>query len=63
MTTKKKIRVSRLQTASDIKRELARLYAAGRREELPPVSAYRLSLVLRTLLHAIEVTDIELADD
>jgi hypothetical protein len=60
MTDNKKLRISRLRSASDVRHELGRLYRAGRRDELPPVSAYRLALILKILLQSIETTDLEL---
>lgn len=59
MDEKRKIRISRLQTAGDVTSELGRLYRAGRREEIPAVNAYRLSLILKTLLDAIESNEFE----
>ena len=59
MTDKKKIRISRLRNAGDVRHELGRLYRCARREEIPAVDAYRLSLILKTLLGSIEADDFE----
>lgn len=52
-------RVGRLDTAFDVRRELARLYRAGRRGELPASDASKLGSILGLILRSIEATDIE----
>lgn len=49
----------RLTSARDIRRELAALYRHARHGQLDAARACRLAFLLNSLLHAIEMTDIE----
>lgn len=52
-------RIGRLDRASDIRTELARLYRAGRRGDVLPADAARLGYLLNLLAKMIELSDIE----
>lgn len=57
--TSGKGRTGKLDTALDVRRELARLYRAGRRGELEASDASKLASILGLILRCIEAADIE----
>jgi hypothetical protein len=52
-------RVGKLDTARDVRKELARLYRSGRRGDLPASDCSRLASVLGLVLKSLEVHELE----
>ena len=52
-------RVGKLDTARDVRKELSRLYRAGRRGDLPASDASKLGSILGLILRSIETTELE----
>jgi hypothetical protein len=52
-------RVGALDTAKDVRKELGRLYRAGRRGDIPAANASRLGSILGLILRGIELVEIE----
>lgn len=52
-------RVGRLDTPSDVRRELARLYRACRRGEVPASDGSKMASILGLIIRSIETTEIE----
>ena len=53
------LRVGRLETAADVKREAGRLYRAARRAEVSAADASRLATVLALIVRVIEGAELE----
>jgi hypothetical protein len=52
-------RVGALDTARDVRKELGRLYRAGRRGDIAPADASKLGSILGLILRGIELVEIE----
>ena len=53
------VRVGRLESARDVRRELARLYRRSLRGELPAADASKLGSVLNHILTSVRVDELE----
>ena len=59
MSEKAKIRIGRLDTVGGVVTELGRVYRAARRGKLDVGDATRLSMILREIRCALEVSEFE----
>ena len=59
MTTKRKLRISRLNTVGDCRHELGKVYRATRRGELDTLDASRLGSLLHLIIAAIRDDELE----
>ena len=53
------VRVVRLDTAGDVRRELARLYRACRRGDVPAPDGSKMACILGLIIRSIETAEIE----